>query len=182
MKKILVIIDAQVDFITGALGNDDIKAAYERLENYVASTDEYENVYLTRDTHNKDYAKTLEGQKLPVPHCEYASAGWQVMPRLVEAVRMNPYIKSHLFINKPTFGSLNLPKVIDDQHFENNIEIDVCGFVSNICVISNTLLLRAHFPNTKINFLSNLSAGTSIEAHEAASLIMESNHIDIKTV
>ena len=179
MKKILVIIDAQVDFITGALGNDDIKAAYERLENYVASTDEYENVYLTRDTHNKDYAKTLEGQKLPVPHCEYASAGWQVMPRLVEAVRMNPYIKSHLFIDKPTFGSLNLPKVIDDQHFENNIEIDVVGFCSDICVVSNCLLLRAHFPNTKINVLKDYCGGTTPENHEAALKVMNSCQIDI---
>ena len=179
MKKILVIIDAQVDFITGALGNDDIKAAYERLENYVASTDEYENVYLTRDTHNKDYAKTLEGQKLPVPHCEYASAGWQVMPRLVEAVRMNPYIKSHLFIDKPTFGSLNLPKVIDDQHFENNIEIDVVGFCTDICVASNCLLLRAHFPNTKINVLKDYCGGTTPENHEAALKVMNSCQIDI---
>ena len=179
MKKILVIIDAQVDFITGALGNDDIKAAYERLENYVASTDEYENVYLTRDTHNKDYAKTLEGQKLPVPHCEYASAGWQVMPRLVEAVRMNPYIKSHLFIDKPTFGSLNLPKVIDDQHFENNIEIDVAGFCTDICVASNCLLLRAHFPNTKINVLKDYCGGTTPENHEAALKVMNSCQIDI---
>ena len=179
MKKILVIIDAQVDFITGALGNDDIKAAYERLENYVASTDEYENVYLTRDTHNKDYAKTLEGQKLPVPHCEYASAGWQVMPRLVEAVRMNPYIKSHLFIDKPTFGSLNLPKVIDDQYFENNIEIDVVGFCSDICVVSNCLLLRAHFPNTKINVLKDYCGGTTPENHEAALKVMNSCQIDI---
>jgi nicotinamidase-related amidase len=179
MKKILVIIDAQVDFITGALGNDDIKAAYERLENYIASTDEYENVYLTRDTHNKDYAKTLEGQKLPVPHCEYASAGWQVMPRLVEAVRMNPYIKSHLFIDKPTFGSLNLPKVIDDQHFENNIEIDVVGFCTDICVASNCLLLRAHFPNTKINVLKDYCGGTTPENHEAALKVMNSCQIDI---
>ena len=182
MKKILVIIDAQVDFVTGVLGNDEIKAACDRLIDYLAATDEYENVYLTRDTHNENYSKTLEGQKLPIEHCKFASTGWQVMPKVLEAIEQNPFIKSHLIINKPTFGSLNLPKVIDGQHFENNIEIDVCGFVSNICVISNTLLLRAHFPNTKINFLSNLSAGTSIEAHEAASLIMESNHIDIKTV
>ena len=179
MKKILVIIDAQVDFITGALGNDDIRAAYERLENYVTSTDEYENVYFTRDTHNKDYAKTLEGQKLPVSHCEYASAGWQVMPRLVEAVRMNPYIKSHLFIDKPTFGSLNLPKVIDDQHFENNIEIDVVGFDTDICVVSNCLLLRAHFPNTKINVLKDYCGGTTPENHEAALKVMNSCQIDI---
>ena len=179
MKKILVIIDAQADFITGTLGNDDIRAAYERLENYVASTDEYENVYLTRDTHNKDYSKTLEGQKLPVPHCEYASAGWQVMPRLVEAVRMNPYIKSHFFIDKPTFGSLNLPKVIDDQHFENNIEIDVVGFCTDICVASNCLLLRAHFPNTRINVLKDYCGGTTPENHEAALKVMNSCQIDI---
>ena len=179
MKKILVIIDAQVDFITGALGNDDIKAAYDRLIDYLAATDKYENVYLTRDTHDENYSKTLEGQKLPVPHCEYASTGWQVMPRLVEAVRMNPYIKSHLFIDKPTFGSLNLPKVIDDQHFENNIEIDVVGFCSDICVVSNCLLLRAHFPNTKINVLKDYCGGTTPENHEAALKVMNSCQIDI---
>lgn len=136
------------------------------------------------------YNETLEGEKLPVEHCIYGTKGWEIYPRLDKNILMPNKI------NKITFGSF-IPCCQDDQNlidtlceyeyalskFDDEItEIEVCGFCTDICVVSCTLLLRAAFPNTKISVLENLCAGTSPENHEAALKVMKSCQIDIKNV
>ena len=180
-KKILIVIDVQNDFITGALRNEE---AIKALPNIVKllKTEKYDEIHATMDTHDKDYLKTLEGQKLPVEHCIYCTHGWK-MPEEVETLLRNANAEIY---EKPTFGSTWLINHLKANcqwdgitTFETDYEFTIIGFCTDICVVSNALMLRAHFPNSKITIRKDCVAGVTPESNEAALLTMKMCQIDV---
>ena len=142
MKKLLVVVDYQNDFVDGALGfkgaellADTIK---EKIENYLNSNND---VIFTLDTHNEKYMDTHEGKNLPVIHCVKGSEGWKVNKKV-------DYLdKAIKVFEKPTFPSLDLANYLKDSDYE---EVELCGLVSNICVISNAVMVKSALPNANI--------------------------------
>lgn len=179
-KKILLVIDVQNDFITGALRNE---AAIAQLPNIVKllKTEKFDEVHVTMDTHEKDYLETLEGKNLPVPHCIRGTDGWH-MP---EEVRKTKAIQNAEIYEKPTFGSVNLANHLWARVFNENYanakdyEFTIVGFCTDICVVSNALMLRAHFPNNKITVRKDCVAGVTPESNEAALLTMKMCQIEV---
>ena len=172
MRKVLVVVDLQNDFVDMALGT---KEAVEIVPNVVKEIEsgEYDTIYATMDTHQKDYLNTLEGHYLPVEHCIEGEQGWFLEPNV-----QNALIKHHAeIVEKPTFGSLSLMEKMKEN---NPDEIVICGLCTDICVINNALLLRAALPNTKITALKNACAGTTPQKHEASLSVMESCQIEVK--
>ena len=177
--KILVVIDMQNDFITGALGSADkqaiVPAVKARVSDYLCNSDT--KVIFTRDTHDPDtYADTIEGKKLPVSHCYKNTYGWEIIPELQEEIDKDDNSKVR-FINKPHFGSIDLMKYLEAC---GNVEyIELCGVCTDICVVSNALILKASDKDFPVLVNANLCAGTSKENHNAALLTMKNCHIDV---
>lgn len=162
--KYLIVVDMQVDFITGSLGS---KLAEAIVPNVVEKVKNYDGkVIFTRDTHFADYMQTQEGKKLPVEHCIKDTDGWQICDEL------KPYVNE--VVDKITFGSVDLPQIITDAD-----EIELCGLCTDICVISNAMILKATYPEVNIIVDSNCCAGVSIESHNTALDAMKSVQIDI---
>lgn len=184
--KVLVFIDVQNDFIDGALPADKNHAVTEKIVKY-AYINKHENVpfLATRDTHQKNYLETFEGKNLPVVHCIEGSNGWKLYSKLAELVPEDNVI------NKTTFGSIyDLPNKIGDIDYnlkqlygeKNGVtEIELCGFCTDICIISNALVLRATYPNLKITILDNLCGGTTYDNHNAALTVARCNQIEVKS-
>lgn len=172
--NVLLVIDMQNDFIDGALGTNEAKSI---LNDVVSKVKNFNGkVLFTRDTHDKNYLDTIEGKNLPIPHCIKGSKGWEICDKL------KPYIKEIPF-NKPTFGSINLEKYMVELSKVESIEsIELVGLCTDICVISNAMIMKANFPNIPIVVQSNLCAGVSIESHERALTAMEMCHIIIKKI
>jgi len=202
--KALVCIDVQNDFISGALGSDAAKAITPKIIEYAQSRRARGYaLYATRDTHQKTtyeirandddrtdeqvaeagYFTTLEGKKLPVEHCIKGTTGWQLADGLAKDQDGDVLIPAGHIIDKLTFGSLVLPEALNGDFkigYEEPLEeIQICGFCTDICVVSNALMLRAAFPDVKITILEDLCAGTSDEAHTAALTVMKSCQIDV---
>ena len=201
MKNIFIVIDAQNDFVTGALRNEDaIKAVPRLVEELKGALKRNDRIYVTQDTHfAKDtaeclaYFDSLEGQKLPVAHCIEGTKGWELIPEikdLVEAAaqKQNKYV-GNFPIEKNTFGSIGNNSLANavfwdvrnmNAHFpEEEVTITLVGFCTDICVISNALILRAQLPNTRINVIADCCAGVTPELHDAALKVMASCQIDI---
>jgi nicotinamidase-related amidase len=176
--KILVCIDAQEDFTRGTLRNEEaIKTIPNLVEKVKTYTEEHNSyVVFTKDTHNYNYMLTLEGKKLPVPHCIRNTEGWNLIKEL------NEYSEKGIIVDKYTFGSTILPIQIDNlaNEFGNIIEeIEIVGYCTDICVISNALIIRAHFPNIPITVDASCCAGVTPEKHKAALEVMKSCQIDV---
>ena len=166
--KILVVVDMQVDFITGSLGSEAAKAIVPNVVNKVKSFDG--KVIFTRDTHGENYMNTQEGRKLPVAHCIKNTEGWQICDEL------KPYVTE--VIDKKTFGSVDLPQYI--KSLEKSIdEIEICGLCTDICVISNAMILKAAFPEVNIIVDSSCCAGVTSESHNTALEAMKAVQIEI---
>ena len=166
--KYLIVVDMQVDFITGSLGSELAKTIVPNVVEKVKSFDG--KVIFTRDTHFEDYMNTQEGKKLPVPHCIKDSDGWQICDEL------KPYAETAL--DKLTFGSIELPRLIES--FGEPIErIELCGLCTDICVISNAMVLKAAFPEVPIAVDSTCSAGVTVESHNTALSAMRAVQIEI---
>jgi nicotinamidase-related amidase len=166
--KYLIVVDMQVDFITGSLGSELATAIVPNVVEKVKNFDG--KVIFTRDTHFEDYMTTQEGKNLPVTHCIKGSDGWQICKELI------PYVET--VVDKLTFGSIELPKVI--KSFGEPIEkIELCGLCTDICVISNAIVLKAAFPETPITVDSSCSAGVTVESHNNALNAMKSVQIEI---
>ena len=163
--KTLIVIDMQNDFVTGPLGT---KEAQEIIANVNQKISEYDRrgdeIIFTRDTHYDNYFNTREGKMLPVLHCVCESDGWRIVDGLETS--------DCTYINKENFGWRNW----DDRNFE---EIEIIGVCTDICVISNALILKAQFPEVKIVVDANCCAGTTPELHEAALRVMRSCQIDV---
>ena len=181
--KILVVIDAQNDFIDGALGSREAQEATPRIAERIARND-FDLLVFTQDTHSENYMNTREGAKLPVPHCIRGSEGWKISPILLEAAAGLPKDKVK-FIVKPTFGSFELKNLIE-EHWDGGksasgpLELEFCGFCTDICVVSNVLICKAAFyadASVKVN--AACCAGVTPGKHEAALETMSSCQIDI---
>lgn len=169
LKKLLVVVDMQNDFVTGVLGSGDAEAVVPVAVNRVKeAADAGEDMVFTRDTHHDDYMDTREGRYLPVPHCIEDTHGWEIIDEL------KMYATS--IINKPTFGSTDLVEFVAAGDYD---EIEIIGLCTDICVVSNALLLKANFPEKIYKVDASCCAGTTKESHEAALLTMKMCHIEI---
>lgn len=175
MKNILVVIDMQNDFIDGSLGT---KEAQEIVENVVAKIKAYagETVFATRDTHGKNYMKTSEGRHLPVPHCIKGTEGWEIRDEVAKALsQVNAEI-----IDKPTFGSQVLAeRIAETVQKEEETEIEFVGLCTDICVVSNVLLVKAKLPETVLKVDAECCAGVTPGSHEAALLTMKMCQVEV---
>ena len=170
MQKILIVVDMQNDFIDGALGTKEAIAIVPRVKEIIEGFDG--KVIFTRDTHKENYMETQEGRNLPVPHCIENSEGWQIEKSLA------PYASK--VINKPTFGSLELLNLIEEENNADPIEeIMLIGLCTDICVISNAMLLKAKLLETKIVVDASGCAGVTKESHQNALNAMKMCQISI---
>ncbi len=173
MKKILIVVDMQNDFVDGALGT---KEAVAIVDNVVNKIDNFEGeVIVTMDTHFENYMDTSEGKKLPVPHCIKPTEGWQINAKVLEALTK----KNYRAVEKLTFGSTELVDIIREMAKEEELELELLGLCTDICVVSNALLLKANFPEMRIRVDASCSAGVTPESHDAALLTMKMCQIDI---
>ena len=165
MKKTLIVVDMQNDFIDMALGT---KEAVAIVPNVKAKIDAYakagHQIIYTRDTHEENYLDTPEGRKLPVPHCIRGTKGWQIADGL--------YIDGCKIIDKPNFGWPNWK----DEALE---DVELIGLCTDICVVSNALIIKAAFPEASVKVDAACCAGVTPESHDAALLTMRMCQIDI---
>lgn len=173
--KYLVVIDMQKDFITGSLGTKEAQAILPRVIEKVKNYDG--KVIFTKDTHTSDYLNTQEGKKLPVKHCLMGEDGWYLdeqLGRIADESDCKVY-------NKPTFGSVELASDLKKQNDGEIIEeIELCGLCTDICVISNALLLKAFMPETPIIVDAACCAGVTPQSHSNALEAMKMCQIIIK--
>ena len=172
MRKILVVVDMQNDFIDGALGTPEAVAIVENVKARIREYDKAD-VFVTMDTHFPEYLQTQEGRNLPVEHCIKGTEGWQIRSDIAELLT-----DAHVY-EKPTFGSVALAKGIAEIAAKEEIEIEVLGLCTDICVVSNALLLKANMPEVKITVDHTCCAGVTPESHEAALMTMQMCQIGI---
>ena len=182
-KQILLVIDVQNDFITCALKNEAAIAQLPNLTKFVTEN-KFDETFVTMDTHGNDYLKTLEGKNLPVPHCIKGTHGWQMPIDFKKALYKNQKVTE--VFEKPTFGSTWLAANLKANNTWDNIttfpedyEFTIIGFCTDICVVSNALMLRAYFPNSKITVRKDCVAGVTPESNEAALLTMKMCQIEV---
>lgn len=174
MKKILVAVDMQKDFVDGALGTAE---AVKIVPNVAAKIKAFQGdeIFVTFDTHGENYAETLEGKKLPVAHCIEGTEGHKLIPEAEKALEGKKYTR----VFKKTFGTFEIAQILAEKYPGEEIEADVIGLCTDICVISNALILRAAFPNSKIRVDASCCAGVTPQSHEAALLTMSCCQIDV---
>ena len=157
MKKILIVVDMQKDFVDGALGTKEavaiVDAVVEKVKNFDGE------VIFTRDTHFENYMETQEGKNLPVPHCIRGTKGWELNPE-IEALR-----KEEAF-DKPSFGSMELGAYLKEQ--ENVESVEFIGLCTDICVISNVMITKAALPEVPVIVDASCCAGVTPESHKNA--------------
>lgn len=171
MKNILLVIDMQNDFIDGALGTKEAVAIVDKVKTKIESFDG--EVIFTRDTHEVDYLGTQEGKNLPVEHCICGTFGWEIRSELTG-------IREGAVIDKPTFGSRELAELLYEKHQKEGIgEITLIGLCTDICVISNALVIKAFLPEVKITVDASCCAGVTPESHENALAAMKMCQINI---
>ena len=167
--KILIVVDMQKDFIDGALGTAEAVAIVPAVKALIEGFEG--SVYFTRDTHFENYMQTEEGKHLPVPHCIKDTEGWQIHPAL-DALRTTAPI------DKVTFGSKELILLLAEQKEEIE-SITLCGLCTDICVISNALLIKAYYPEIPLYVVSSACAGVTPESHQNALAAMSMCQIGI---
>ena len=172
MNQAYVIIDMQNDFIDGALGTKEAQAVIPRIEAKIVASKKDTSVstdlIFTQDTHGENYLDTQEGQKLPVPHCIKDTKGWNICRQLL------PYTLFATILEKPTFGSTDL--IAETTEYDRIVLMGVC---TDICVISNAMLLKAFYPEKEICVDASCCAGVTPESHARALEAMKMCQIDI---
>lgn len=170
--KALVVVDYQVDFVNGALGF----AGAEKLEPIIL--EKIENcrrnggqVIFTLDTHGENYLETAEGRQLPIPHCVDGTAGHKLFGKVAQAVR-----EEDIVIKKPSFGSLELADLLKKCGFA---EVELCGLVTDICVISNAIIAKAALPESVVTVDGKACACADPAAHERALAVMKGVQINV---
>lgn len=196
--KLLIVVDAQNDFIDGALGSKEAQVAVPKIVERIKNSNN-EIILFTKDTHTHDYLETAEGIKLPVSHCVENTEGWRINRDIRHAWKNNVhtiFLNSNAYkgmeinntIYKPTFGSVTLMNIINELNEEairtiginDRVDtIEFCGFCTDICVISNVLMIKALLPEINITVNSELCAGVTPEKHEAALEVMRSCQIEV---
>lgn len=168
MKNILIVVDMQNDFIDGALGTSEAVSIVENVKNKIEGFDG--QVWYTRDTHSESYMMTREGRYLPVPHCIKGTDGWQISEKLSG-------LRCDKIIDKPTFGSTELQTLLMVEKPE---KITLVGLCTDICVISNAMLLKAALPEADITVDAACCAGVTPESHSQALHAMQMCQIEIE--
>ncbi len=174
MKHFLVVVDLQRDFVSGALGSEEARAilpyAAELIRNFEGE------IFVTMDTHEENYLETSEGRKLPVEHCIRGREGWE----LEEIIREALYTQGgYSAVEKPTFGSVALPQILGRAAGGEEFDVTLIGVCTDICVVSNALLLKAFFPEISIKVDARACAGVTPESHAAALSTMQMCQIEI---
>ena len=175
MQDVLVVVDMQNDFVTGSLGTAEAVAVVPQVTARVAeAVAAGERIYFTRDTHQPDYLSSQEGGRLPVPHCIRETDGWQIIPAL------RAYADGRPVVDKPTFGSTRLAEALTEENAQDPIgRITLIGLCTDICVISNALLLKAYLPEVPICVDAACCAGVTPESHGTALSAMKVCQIDV---
>lgn len=165
MKKTLIVVDMQKDFIDGALGTKEAVAIVEnvrkKIAKYQANGDE---IIFTRDTHQPNYLETNEGKHLPVEHCIEGTEGWQIGEGLE--------VEGAIYIDKPSFGFMNWK----DYDLE---EVEIVGLCTDICVVSNALIIKATYPEIRVSVDASCCAGVTPESHDAALTTMKMCQVEV---
>lgn len=165
MKKTLIVVDMQKDFIDGALGTDEAVAIIENVKRKIAKYQaDGEEIIFTRDTHQENYLDTNEGKYLPVPHCIEGTEGWQIPKDIA--------VEGAVYLNKPSFGYLDWKK----YHLE---EVELIGLCTDICVVSNALIIKALYPEIKVSVDASCCAGVTPESHQAALTTMKMCQVEV---
>ena len=173
MKRFLIVVDMQKDFVDGALGTSEavaiVPAVCEKIRSFEGE------IFVTYDTHPEHYLATAEGKKLPVEHCIKGTPGWELDTSVVDALSGRAYT----VVEKPTFGSTDLPTLVAQAAGEEDFSVTLIGLCTDICVVSNALLLKAHFPEQTIAVDAACCAGVTPETHAAALTTMKMCQIDL---
>lgn len=176
MKKALIVIDMQNDFIAGSLGTAEAQAIVDGCAAEIKSYKKETGlpVMFTMDTHGENYAETQEGRKLPVPHCIKGSTGWELEDRIKALVEQGDMV-----VEKPSFGCADIAERVKALYGQIPDEITVMGLCTDICVVSNVMLLKAAFPEINIRLKENCCAGVTPESHRCAVEVMKMCQIEM---
>ncbi|MDE7312993.1 MAG: cysteine hydrolase [Eubacterium sp.] len=173
MERILIVVDMQNDFVDGALGT---KEAASIVDSVVSKIERFDGrLIATLDTHGHDYLETAEGKKLPVAHCIKGTAGWELHEKVQQALAG----KNYKTVEKGTFGSVRLAQELSKEWEEEPFEAELIGLCTDICVVSNALLLKAHIPQMRIFVDASCCAGVTPKTHQAALETMKMCQIDV---
>lgn len=171
MQDLLIVVDMQNDFIDGALGTREAQAIVDKVKEKIL--DFKGPVIFTRDTHGENYMETQEGRNLPVPHCIKGTDGWQIRPEL-DALRKTPPV------DKPGFGSVELGRMLLEMNAKEAIgSITLIGLCTDVCVISNALIIKAFLPEVQVKVDASCCAGISPESHDNALSAMAMCQVEI---
>ncbi|MEG2500526.1 MAG: isochorismatase family cysteine hydrolase [Oscillospiraceae bacterium] len=171
MDKYLIVVDMQNDFINGALGTSEAQSIVPKVYNKIEHCKQngYKIIF-TRDTHHENYLNTQEGAKLPVEHCIEGTNGWQISEKLD--------VRNAILFDKISFGTLQLGDYFKNAKIQPS-EIELVGLCTDICVISNAMILKAYFPEIKISVDAECCAGVTPQSHKNALSAMKMCQIDI---
>ncbi len=173
MRNILIVVDMQKDFVDGSLGTEEAQAI---VKNVVKKIETFQgDIFVTFDTHFEDYLETAEGKKLPVEHCIKGTEGFELDKNIAKALEHKTYTK----VEKLTFGSVELPALIKETIGDEDFKIELVGLCTDICVVSNALILKANFPEKKISVDASCCAGVTPDTHNHALSTMRMCQIDI---
>lgn len=175
MKQILVVVDMQNDFIDGSLGTSEAVSIVDNVAEKIIGFDG--EIIVTQDTHFENYLETAEGAKLPVEHCIKGTAGWDINIKIKNALSESDRVH---YIEKLTFGSVDLPALVKEIVQEEDFGIEIIGLCTDICVVSNALLLKAHYPEKSISVDASCCAGVTPDSHNMALNTMAMCQIDIR--
>ena len=174
MKHFLIVVDMQKDFVDGTLGSAEAQAIVPNVMDKILNFDG--KIFATLDTHGSNYLETPEGKKLPVPHCIKGTPGWMLNDEIAAALEQ----KDCTMVEKLTFGSVLLPRMLYQQAAGARFTVELVGLCTDICVVSNALILKANFPEMEITVDSSRCAGVTKETHEAALATMRCCQIDVR--
>lgn len=171
MQDLLIVVDMQNDFIDGALGTREAQAIVDKVKEKIL--DFKGPVIFTRDTHGENYMETQEGKNLPVPHCIKGTDGWQIRPELDALRKTRP-------VDKPGFGSVELGRMLLDMNAEEAIgSVTLVGLCTDVCVISNALIIKAFLPEVPVKVDAACCAGISPQSHDNALSAMAMCQVEI---
>lgn len=172
MKKLLVVVDMQSDFIDGSLGTEEAKSIVDKVSKKISVWNG--DIACTMDTHKTNYLETREGVRLPVEHCIVDTDGWQINDKICVAIKTTK--KSVPVFQKETFGSIDLAEYIKENKYDY---IEFVGLCTDICVISNAMLTKAFMPESDIVIDASCCAGVTPESHSNALMAMKMCQIDV---
>ena len=174
MKHFLIVVDMQKDFVDGALGTPEAQAIVGKVTDKILGFDG--QIFATLDTHRENYLDTAEGKKLPVPHCIKGTPGWMLDSGVAAALEQMGYTPGVML----TFGSVLLPRLLYQAAAGETFTMELVGLCTDICVVSNALMLKANFPEMEISVDSACCAGVTPATHEAALATMRCCQINVK--